>query len=39
MQACCRHQVVSCGFLGISGATPEQQKAHLNKMVVSVILA
>lgn len=32
------HQIISYGFLGISGDSPEQQKAHLKKMVVSVIL-
>lgn len=32
------HQITSYGFLGIPGRSAEEQKAHLNKMVVSVIL-
>lgn len=32
------HQIISYGFLGIPGATASEQKAYLQKMVVSVIL-
>lgn len=32
------HQIISYGFLGIAGKTEAEQKSHLEKMVVSVIL-
>jgi len=32
------HQIISYGFLGIKGANEKQQKAYLEKMVVSVII-
>lgn len=32
------HQIISYGFFGLKGETEEQQKAYLEKMVVSVIV-
>ena len=32
------HQIISYGFLGLRGNSERQQKAYLNKMVVSVII-
>lgn len=32
------HQIISYGFFGLSGENERQQKAYLNKMVVSVII-
>lgn len=32
------HQIISYGFLGLKGDTEKQQKAYLEKMVVSVII-
>lgn len=32
------HQIISYGFFGITGDTERQQKAYLQKMVVSVVL-
>jgi len=32
------HQIISYGFLGLKGKTEKEQKAYLEKMVVSVII-
>jgi len=32
------HQIISYGFFGVKGANEKQQKAYLEKMVVSVII-
>jgi hypothetical protein len=32
------HQIISYGFLGLKGENEKQQKAYLEKMVVSVII-
>lgn len=32
------HQIISYGFLGLKGETEKEQKAYLEKMVVSVII-